>query len=93
MDYLRGAFTAPWIVGIARGMAEAAALAALYVIVDFIAGGGLPDQFAFAGPIALLAVRPIEGLLDQIDANKQRARDLAYFDDDTIDGDEDEPSI
>lgn len=90
MDYLRGTFTAPWLVGLARAAAEAAAFVVLYTVADFIAAGGLPDELGIFGPIALVLVRPIEGVLDQIDANRSRARSGVDADFDTTDGDEDE---
>lgn len=72
---LRGLIGSPWLHGLVRGIAEAAAFVVLYSVADFIAAGGLPDAFGQFGPLALLLVRPIEGILDGIDPAKSRAQE------------------
>lgn len=73
MDLLRGLEAPAWIVGLARGAAEAAAFAALYFLADGLLPV-LPGELQWAGPIALLLVRPVEGVLDHIDPAKRSAR-------------------
>lgn len=66
--------TRPALVGLARGAAEAAAIAALGVLVAWL---GIVDlgPWNFALPSMLLGVRALEGVADDyIDPSVQRGR-------------------
>jgi hypothetical protein len=66
--------TAPALVGLLRGAAEAAAVAAVGVVVDWLTTADLGDYAVWAAP-AVLVLRTVEGIADQrIDPTKQRGR-------------------
>lgn len=69
---LRGLHVPPWIVGMVRGVVEAAALGALYAVDAELVNLNLePWMLITAG----LILRSLEGALDNIDKTKQRQRD------------------
>jgi hypothetical protein len=72
---LRGLVLNPLLVAFARGLLEAAAMAALLFAADYVTGGHLPEEYKLFGPMILLALRQIEGVADKIDPAKQRRRD------------------
>jgi len=74
MDVLRGLHMPAWLVGIARGIVEAAVFAGLYAGADAIAAGALPDEAAWSGAVLLWGIRSLEGVADAIDPAKRRAR-------------------
>lgn len=64
----------PALVGLARGVAEAAALAVIVAVYAAISGGELelPAQLS---PLALLGLRTLEGAADErIDPTKRRGK-------------------
>ena len=73
---LRGLILNPVLVGFARGLAEAAAMAALLFAFEFVSGGNLPDEMQMWVPIITLGLRQLEGIADKIDPAKQRRRDV-----------------
>ena len=76
LDVLRGIVLNPVLTAFARGLAEAVAFLVLYTVMDNVAAGGaLADEVGQLGPFILLGMRTLEGLVDKIDAAKQRQRD------------------
>lgn len=73
---LRGLVLNPLLVAFARGLAESAAMAAILFGADFVASDSLPDEYKLFVPIATLAIRQLEGVVDKIDPAKQRRRDV-----------------
>lgn len=73
LDVLRGLVLNPVLTAFARGLAESVAFLVLYSVADFALT--LPDLH----PLLLVAlptlVRTGEGVIDKIDAAKQRQRD------------------
>lgn len=68
---LRGLIGAPWLVGLARGILEAALMGALVAIAAYI-NAHAPAALVPYVPVALLIIRALEGAVDQIDPAKQR---------------------
>lgn len=54
----------PWLVGLARGLAHALALAAVVFAIGVLSGPDLPDGLQVWAPAIILALRSIEGGLD-----------------------------
>lgn len=73
MDLLRGLQAPAWIVGIARGVVEAALMGALVMAADAVQSGALPAEYAPFAAIAIVVIRTAEGLVDQIDPQKKRS--------------------
>lgn len=72
MDFLRGLTTPALLVGIARGVVEAAVMAGLgevLVVLPQIDWG----QYAMWSPAVYAGIRALEGLADHIDPRKQRS--------------------
>jgi hypothetical protein len=64
--------TAPALVAALRGIIEAALLTAVAVVIDLLSGVDAGDLAPYV-PIAVLALRATEGLIDQkVDPTKQR---------------------
>lgn len=76
LKVLRGLVLNPTLVAFARGVAEAAAMAALFVAIEFFSDANLPDELKTWAPLALFVLRQGEGLIDQIDPAKARRRDV-----------------
>lgn len=74
VDILRGIHAPAWLVGLARGVAEAVAYAATYGLIDFIQGGGLPQEYQVYGALGITILRALEGTIDHIDPAKRRKR-------------------
>lgn len=74
-DILRGIVLSPLLTGLARSIAEAAAMAGILVGIEFVSGGNLPDELQTWGPILLLFLRNLEAVADKIDPAKQSQRD------------------
>jgi hypothetical protein len=72
-NLLRGLTAPAWLVGLARGVTEAAAFAGVATLVEFVATGGLPDELQPYGALVLVVVRTLEGALDNIDPAKRRS--------------------
>lgn len=72
---LRGLVLNPLLVAFARGLLEAAAMAAILFAGEYVTGGNLDDGLQMWAPIILLMLRQLEGLADRIDPAKQRRRD------------------
>ena len=71
MKYLRGIGVPAWLVGLARGVVEAVALAVLLVLIQWLEVADLGDYAALA-PLAILGLRTAEGFADNIDPSKKR---------------------
>ena len=69
---LRGG-AAPWLVGFARGIAEAAVMAALLAITAWLAGPDVPLRLVPFVPFLVVGIRWLEGFADQIDPAQRRA--------------------
>lgn len=70
MDLLRGLRTPPWVVSLARGLVGAVLAAALLFLGDAANWINVPSEWQWAVPIILLALRQLEGALDQADSAK-----------------------
>lgn len=73
---LRGFHTPAWLTGMLRGVAEAAAFAALYAGADALPNVDMPNKglVLMALPFVL---RTAEGVIDHIDPQKVRRRAAA----------------
>ena len=71
MNLLRGLTAPAWLVGLARGMAEAAIMAALVVATTWLATGQVGGLAPYA-PLLLVVLRTAEGWADHIDPAKRR---------------------
>jgi hypothetical protein len=71
LRYLRGIGIPAWLVGLLRGALEAAVLAVLLVLIQWLTTADLGDYAALA-PLAILGLRAVEGFADNIDPEKQR---------------------
>jgi len=72
MNILRGIDLPPAIVGIARGVVEAAVMAGLVALVTAVGAFDWGDK-AYLAPVVLFALRSVEGFADHIDPGKTRA--------------------
>jgi hypothetical protein len=72
---LRGLVLNPLLVAFARGLLEAAGMAALLVASDYVASDALPDEYKMYVPLVQLGFRMVEGAWDKVDPAKQRRRD------------------
>jgi hypothetical protein len=63
---------APWLVGTARGIIEAAALAGLVAAAGAVSATDAPPELQALAPALLAIIRILEGLLDQLDPSKAR---------------------
>lgn len=72
MSILRGSRSPAVLVGLARGVVEAAALAALAVVVEWTETIDVSELVRIAGPLTVLGIRTLEGYIDQIDPSKSR---------------------
>lgn len=77
LNALRGIRTPAWLTGFLRGLAESMAFLGLYSLLDFIAAGGLPNEYKTYGMIIVIVLRSLEGTVDHIDPLKQRRRQVA----------------
>lgn len=73
IDLFRGLTTAPWLVGLARGVLEAAVIAAIAAAATVV-GVHVPPELQVG---FWAVIRTIEGIADQIDPTKQRAVEVA----------------
>lgn len=71
----RGLILNPLLVAFARGIAEAAAFAAILTATELVVAGNLPDYLQPYGALIVLGLRQLEGVADKIDPAKQRRRD------------------
>ena len=55
----------PWLVGLARAVLQAIALAAVVAVVNVLKVDDLPPELQTWAPILLLFFRTLEGMLDQ----------------------------
>lgn len=69
-DLIRGVFTSPWIVGIARGVLHAALSAGLLFGIGALSGTDVPAALVPFVPILIAALRGLEGVIDQLDPAK-----------------------
>lgn len=67
MDIIRGLEAPAWLVGLARGVLEAAIFGAFAALSEFALGEPV------FGPLLLAAIRTAEGLADQVDPAKRRS--------------------
>ena len=72
LDLLRGQDWQPLAVGIARGLLEAAVMAAVVAVGQALTELELGPQWEAALPLIVWARRSAEGLADQIDPAKRR---------------------
>lgn len=76
VSILRGLVLNPMLVAFARGLLEAIVLLTILSLIEFLGvTGNLPDWLQPYSGIAILALRQLEGVADQIDPAKQRRRD------------------
>jgi hypothetical protein len=54
----------PWLVGLVRGLIHAVAAAAIVFAITILGGPDLPDGLQVWAPALVLALRVIEGRLD-----------------------------
>lgn len=73
---LRGLVLNPLVVAFARGMLEAAAMAAIVFGIDWAMSDQVPEALKLWVPMITLGLRQLEGLADKIDPAKQRRRDV-----------------
>jgi len=71
---LRGLGIAPWIVGLARGVLEAAIIAGFEQLLLALDAVNIPGELQWIIPVAVLVIRKLEGLADQIDPVKRSSR-------------------
>ena len=70
---LRGVNVSPVVVAGARGIVEAAVLAGLVALADWLADGSVTSTLGTWAPILVLIVRQLEGIADQlIDPDQNR---------------------
>jgi hypothetical protein len=72
LDWLRGVYSDPRVVGLARGILEAAIFAAALVILDQVNAADSPNWVKEFAPLAVVAWRFVEGYVDKIDPQKTR---------------------
>ena len=72
-DLIRGIGVPPALVGIARGVIEAAVVSALAALVVLIPEADIPETARVWAPVVLMVVRIIEGIADGIDPSKSRS--------------------
>lgn len=72
LNLIRGLTAPAWLVGLVRGIIEAAIIAGLQVIVLTLGTVQLPGAWAVFAPGIILLVRFAEGAADHIDPSKQR---------------------
>lgn len=72
-NLLRGIVGSPWVVGLARGIAEAAVLAGLAVLAGALVSEDVPAALLPLGPALLAGIRTLEGIADNIDPAKKRS--------------------
>ncbi len=77
MEKLRGIRTPAWLTALMRSVVEAALFASTAVLIDWLQQGGLPDHLTIYGTVAILLLRNVEGILDEIDPVKKRRRKAA----------------
>ena len=70
---LRG-HAAPWVVGLVRGLVEAAVLAALGGLVVWLSSADVPQEVAAWAPALVVLIRTLEGVADQIDPSRDRSQ-------------------
>lgn len=71
---LRGLVLNPLLVAFARGILEAIAMAGLLFASEWLTTADV-GEFKLYVPLAVLALRQLEGVFDKIDPSKQRRRD------------------
>ncbi len=71
-DIIRGISAGPKVVGLVRGVVEAAVLSALAALLVLIPEIDIPEEARVWVPAALMAVRTLEGIADGIDPTKNR---------------------
>ena len=70
---LRGVNVSPVVVAGVRGIVEAAVLAGLVALADWLSDGSVTSQLGMWAPILVLIVRQLEGIADQlIDPDQNR---------------------
>lgn len=82
MDFIKGWGVPPWLVGAVRGLIEAAVMAVLLGIAVMLGDATwvqehLPPQLIPYVGVAILLVRSLEGVADNIDPSKHRANSEA----------------
>lgn len=70
MDTVRGISTPPWVVGLVRGILEAAVAGGVAYAIFWLDVADLPEDVAVWAPVLVLILRTIEGGLDQMDSAK-----------------------
>lgn len=70
IDLVRGVFTSPWIVGLARGVLHAAISAGLLFLTAALSGSDVPAALVPFVPVLIAALRGLEGVVDQLDPAK-----------------------
>ena len=75
LDVLRGIVLNPVLTAFARGVLEAGLMAAVVTAGEYVAGGNLPDELQPYAGLLIMILRTGEGMVDKIDAAKQRQRD------------------
>lgn len=73
LDYWRGLTKSAWLVGLVRGVVEAAAMAGLLYLTAALASSDVPAALVPFVPVLLAGIRFLEGVVDHIDPAKQRA--------------------
>jgi len=69
---LRGIGVPSWVVGLARGVLEAAIFAGALVALEAFTAADSPDWMRLVAPAAVFGWRSIEGTIDHIDPAKKR---------------------
>lgn len=73
MNILRGIDVPPAIVGIARGIVEAAVMAGVVALIAWVSSKDAPVQIQVWAPIIIAGLRSVEGFADHIDPKTTRA--------------------
>lgn len=76
LSLLRGLSHAPWLVALARGIAEAVVLAILATVIAFLTSNNVPEFLQVWAPLLIIVFRQAEGIVDQIDPAKKRVADV-----------------
>jgi len=68
-DWVRGLHTPPWVVGLVRGLMEAVLMGGLVAAAIWVSED---ERMIGLVPVALLVIRWLEGIVDQIDKGTVR---------------------
>lgn len=73
LDLIRGQITRAWIVGLVRGLIEAAVMAGIMFAAATLTALDFGTNTMFIVPLMWSGIRTLEGVADHIDENTTRA--------------------